>query len=66
VAFHHYAVGGAVLLRFATRELAALRAYYNTYFDAKLSIGSVLPSPDRRDLFKVKDPFVNTKTECPK
>lgn len=50
-----YALGSAILLRYAWRAIMELKVYYAREVEPKAMVGSILPTPDN-DLFAVRPP----------
>lgn len=53
---HEYSLGAAVLLRYAARVINDLHRFYTTHLYGRLSLGSILPTPENRDRFIIRPP----------
>ncbi len=56
-----YAYGSALLLKYARRTIDELRDFYKKHLDNRFTQGSILPMPEIRDRFIVRDPQLPDK-----
>ncbi len=64
-AYYEYSLGAALLLRYARQTIAGLRGFYTQHVERRLMGGSVLPGPENRDHFIVRDPNLRERGEAP-
>jgi hypothetical protein len=51
-----YSISSAILLGYVAREIDVLRQFYSQHIEGRIVRGMLLPMPENRDQFVVRDP----------